>query len=267
MQFLNHDYYSNFEGAVKSGDVDLTLDLWVNEVSDLIMSDAGKVIDLLNKTGIKTEQNVSDEEIVESIITNIGNNNQLNRGISFLIAEMNGIIKKDKDWKTKVDNMGATYKILLDKSLTNSTVSGSIKNDIMKQIKSKADSKGDYKRIIFKQVVPEAAKKKKSKKAYYIIGGLLVLTAIGVGIYFYRKNKAKKALSLLVDGGSLVPTGGVNANTVIPPPIMNVTPTPIPTANAINNISTPTPMSTPNIGASNVNTSAMNVNTNASNLL
>ncbi len=252
MQFLNHDYYSNFEGAVKSGDVDLTIDLWVNEVSDLIMSDAGKVIDLLNKVGIKTESDVSDEEIVDSIMANIGINQQLNRGISFLIGEFNGMMKNDKDWKQKIDNIAATYKTLLDKALKNPTTSGSMKNDIMKQIKAKADSKGDYKRIIFKQEPPVAAVKeeevKKKKKTYYVVGTLAVLAVIGIGIYFYRKNKKAKSL-LLADGGNLgaistpimntpapvVNTGAVNSVTPIasvstPAPI-NVTPTPTPTSN------------------------------------
>ncbi len=259
MQFLNHDYYSNFEGAVKSGDVDLTIDLWVNEVSDIIMSDAGKVIDLLNKVGIKTELDVSDEEIVESIMDNIAINSKLNKGISFLIAEFNGMIK-GSDWKQKVDNVADTYKTLLDKALMNPTTSGSIKNDIMKQIKAKADAKGDYKRIIFKQVKPEAQKKKTNKKALYIIGGILVLTAIGIGIYYYRKNKRLK----LADGGSLpldvnglgtasttssIGTTGMNASTPAPTPMVNnnvgnitptaVTPTPVPT----NNVMNPTPTS------------------------
>lgn len=266
MQFLNHDYYSNFEGAIKSGDVDLTIDLWVNELSDLIMSDAGKVIDLLNKVGVKIEPNVSDEEIVEAITTNVGNNNQLNRGLSFLIAEMNGIIKNDKDWKTKVDTIAVTYKTLLDKTLVNPTMSGSIKNDIMKQIKAKADSKGDYKRVIFKQVVPEAAKNKKSKRVYYIVGGLLVLTAIGVGIYYYRKNKAKKALSLLAEGGGLNNISGGSGINPAPTNIITPTQTITPTSNVGNNISTQTP--TPNGGINNVSgMDNVNMNTNASNLL
>lgn len=255
MQFLNHDYYSNFEGAVKSGDVDLTIDLWVNEVSDIIMSDAGKVISLLNKVGIKTDENVSDEEIVENIMNNIAVNSQLNKGISFLIAEFNGIMKSGGDWKTKVDNIAATYKTLLDKALTNPTTSGSIKTDIMKQIKAKADAKGDYKRIIFKQEPPVAATKKKNRKALYIIGGLVVLAAIGIGIYYYRKNKNAKLL--LADGGNLTPlppmggtaaTGGqvntpapvissnnMNVGNVTPtiaastPAPVNVNPTPSPT--------------------------------------
>ena len=224
MQFLNHDYYSNFEGAVKSGDVDLTIDLWVNEVSDLIMSEAGKVISLLNKVGIKTEDNVSDEEIVDAIMANIGSNSQLNKGISFLIAELNGMMNNDKDWKTKVDNIAATYKTLLDKTLTNPTTSGSIKNDIMKQIKSKADAKGDYTRIIFKQEAPVAAIKKRNKKALCIVGGLIVLTAIGIGIYYYMKNKKAKSL-LSVDGGNLDPLlNGTQipiANAPIPAPVVN----------------------------------------------
>lgn len=242
MQFLNHDYYSNFEGAVKSGDVDLTIDLWVNEVSDIIMSDAGKVIDLLNKVGIKTDANVSDEEIVENIMNNIVINSQLNKGISFLIAEFNGMLKGGGDWKPKVDNIASTYKTLLDKALTNPTTSGSIKNDIMKQIKAKADAKGDYKRIIFKQVVPEAKKKKNNRTALYVIGGLVILTAIGIGIYYYRKNKKLKLMS---DGGGLTPPidglGSVPTPTNVqtPTPIAQNIPAPVVNTGSVNNVSVP----------------------------
>jgi hypothetical protein len=242
MQFLNHDFYSNFEGGVKSGDVDLTIDLWVNEVSDIIMSDAGKVISLLNKVGIKTEQDVSDEEIVENIMDNIGNNSQLNKGISFLIGEFNGIMKNDKNWKQKIDNITATYKVLLDKALKNPTTSGSIKNDIMKQIKAKADSKGDYKRIIFKQEPPVAAKKEtKKKKTYYVVGTLLVLGVIGLTVYLYKKNKKAQLLKLADGGGLPTPsiTDGLNTGATIPAPIMN-TPAPVISASNFNASVTPT---------------------------
>lgn len=245
MQFLNHDYYSNFEGAVKSGDVDLTIDLWVNEVSDLIMSDAGKVIDLLNKVGIKTEANVSDEEIVDSIMANIGNNAQLNRGISFLIGEFNSMMKNDKDWKQKVDNIAATYKTLLDKALKNPTTSGSIKNDIMKQIKAKADSKGDYKRIIFKQEPPVAAvKETKKKKTYYVVGTLAVLAVIGIGIYIYRKNKKANLLKLADGGGLPTPSITDGLGTSASSTIIN-TPAPVVNTSAVNNVTPIASVSTP----------------------
>lgn len=229
MQYINHDFYSNFEGGVKSGDTELTIDLWVNEVSDIIISDASKVVDLLNTVGIKSTLNESDEELVDKIVDNIGVNDKLNKGVSFLITEFNGIIRKQPEkGKIVADKLSSFYGKLLQKVTTDANSKGALKTDLMKQIKSKAESKGDYKRLIFKQETTEAAKKLRRKRTLYVLGGLALIGGIALTIYLIKKRKAKVdgvsgGLGNISDG--LTPT--VNPNpTFTPTPTSAITPTP-----------------------------------------
>ena len=64
MQYLSHDFFSNFEGGVNSGDVEFTIDLWVNELSDILVSKPQKIVDLLNKVGVSAKITETDEELI-----------------------------------------------------------------------------------------------------------------------------------------------------------------------------------------------------------
>ena len=58
MRYVNHNFMSNFMGGVNSKDVELTFDLWINEVSDLVIDSTDEVIALLNKTGVKADKQI-----------------------------------------------------------------------------------------------------------------------------------------------------------------------------------------------------------------
>jgi hypothetical protein len=205
---------SNFNGGVASGDVELTIDLWVNELSDLIVHSPEKVVDLLNKTKVTASKEDTNEQIIDKILNNIGNNTKLNRGISFLIGEQNNLVNKSNndDWKTNIDVISEKYQTLLKGVLDNPTLKASVKTDLMQHIKSKVESTGKNERVVFSAAVDEQ-KKKKNKTMLYVVGGVLLLTAIGVGIYLYKKHKNK----LSFEGG------GDLSKTTTPP----VTPTPV----------------------------------------
>ena len=246
MQYMNHDFYSNFEGSVDSGDVELSLDLWVNEISDLIVNDSNKVVLLLNKTNVPANITDSDEELVDKVLSNVGTNKKLNRGISFLIGEQNNLIKKESnDWREAIDNIAKTYEVVLAKFAQVPSFKASVKNDIMQHIKSKAENMSDSSgvdgsktvgRIIFKEETPDEVKTKRKKIFWWVVGGVAVLTVIGFGIHYYRKNK--KAAQLLSEGGALL-NGG---STPIPTPTVKPNPTSVAAAAAT---PTPTPTAVP----------------------
>jgi hypothetical protein len=237
---MNHDFLSNFDGSVDSGDVELSLDLWVNEISDLIVCDSKKVVDLLNKTNVPSKITDSDEELVDKILTNVGTNKKLNRGISFLIGEQNNLIKKESnDWREAIDKIANTYEVVLVKFSQIPSFKASVKNDIMQHIKSKANSSNESSgvdgsttggRIIFKEETPDEVKTKRKKIFWWVAGGVVVITAIGFGIYFYRKNK--KATELLSEGGALLNGGST--------PVSTPTVKPNPTSVASASVVTPT---------------------------
>jgi len=239
---MNHDFYSNFEGSVGSGDVELSLDLWVNEVSDLIVCDSKKVVDLLNKTNVPAKITDSDEELVDKILTNVGVNKKLNRGISFLIGEQNNLIKKESNWREVIDTIANTYEVVLAKFAQVPSLKASVKNDIMQHIKSKAvvNSSGvdgsTTGRVIFKEETPDEVKVKRKKIFWWVVGGVVVLTAIGFGIHYYRKNK--KAAELLGEGGALL--GGGSTPLPTPTPTVKPNPTSVAASSAVPTAAVPT---------------------------
>jgi hypothetical protein len=245
---MNHDFLSNFDGSVDSGDVELSLDLWVNEISDLIVIDSDKVVALLNKTNVPAKITDSDEELVDKILTNVGTNKKLNRGISFLIGEQNNLIKEESnDWREVIDKIANTYEVVLVKFSQIPSLKASVKNDIMQHIKSKANSSKESSgvdgstaggRVIFKEETPDEVKTKRKKIFWWVVGGVVVLTAIGFGIHYYRKNK--KAASLLGEGGALL-NGG---STPTPTPIPTVKPNATTVAVTAANVTAPTAVPT-----------------------
>lgn len=225
---------SNFMGGVNSKDVELTFDIWINEVSDLVIDSTDEVIALLNKTGVKAEKTDSYEQLVDKILDNISSNNLLNKGISFLIAQQNGVTpEKNKNWKQSIDSIAAKYASLLKSSLGNEKIKASIKSDLMEHIKTKSvSSKSGNAKVVMTKDTVAGKRARNIKIAKYVIGGLAVAALIYFGLDWYKKNKAMS-----------FETGGA-----IPPAIPNPTPLPNPTVPVANvNAPMPTPNPVPTV--------------------
>ena len=235
MQYLNHDFFSNFSSGADSGDSEFTTDLWVNEVADIIVLNPQSVVDLMNKVNIKSTIGESDEELVDKILDNITKNDSLNKGISFLIADQNDLTTaKDvggaTDWKAKVEKITAKYKTLLNDVLNSPSQKAKLKSNLMNQISTKAEGTSRN-RIIFISETPSTLKSINKKKVMYVIGGILLLVGAGLLYRHYQKGKLLK----------LQTGGGVPA-----------TFTPLP----VNNINIPVPVQSSVIQSTPVNISA-----------
>lgn len=224
---------ANFMGGVNSKDVELTFDLWINEVSDLVIDSTDEVIALLNKTGVKAEKTDSYEELVDKILNNINNNALLNKGISFLIAQQNGVTpEKNKNWKAAIDSIAGKYASLLKSTLGNDKIKASIKADMMEHIKTKSVSaKSGNKQVVMTKDTVSGKRARNIKIAKYVLGGLALAAVIYFGLDWYKKNKA-----MSFEGGGAIPPA-IPTPTPIPTPIM-------PVANPVVSapISTPNPM-------------------------
>jgi hypothetical protein len=222
MLYLDHDFYSNFNSGINSGDNELISDMVVNELSELIVYKTKKVIDLLNHIGIKTNEKASDEKIVDNIITNLSTNEKLNKGLAFLIAENNDATKtkqiiKGKDGKEKEvrrRTKGATVREIdsiasgimgIGASFTHKPqLQKEFKISLMKKIETKSTAVGERDR-----------KHTNNTNGKYWLLAILVVGA-SIGIYFYLKNKKKKASEgMLVDG--VEPTPEVVAPSEVAP--------------------------------------------------
>ncbi len=206
MQFLNHDFYSNFKGSVGAGDVEFSLDLWVNEVSDLVVTQTDKVIDLLDKVGISAKRSLSHEAIVDKILDNIGKNDKLNRGIAFLIGENNDLIQKDANWKDSIDKIALAYEPIMKNLSENGSLRASVKTDLMQHIKSKAEGSKTNERVVYKEDTPDQARRKHRNLMWGVLAGFAVIGLTTWAVCYYKK---KNALPL-----TMAPLPG----TVPPPP-------------------------------------------------
>jgi len=227
MLYLDHDFYSNFNASISSGDNELISDMLVNEMSELIVYKTEKILDLLNRVGIKTNENASDEKIVDNIISNMSNNVKLNKGLAFLIAESNDATKtkkivKGKDGKERemtrrskgatikeIDSISSGIVGIGDSFKYKPQLQKEFKIKLMKLIETKSNAVGERDR-----------KQTENNNGKYWLLAILVVGA-GVGIYFYLKNKKKMA-----EGGALegvAPT--VDAAPTVQAPIVEAAPT------------------------------------------
>ena len=208
MIFPYHDFYSNFTASVKSGDDTMIINMVVNELSDLVVYDTTNLVAAINKVNIKATEKLSDEELIDLILTNLPTNTNLLNAVSFLIAEYNSSINKKGDTaedslkvvKNISDGLSSVAKeIGIDKVLR-----ASVKKDIMEQIVTKSTEKGNYNRVIWKPA-------KSNKKIYVVLG-----IAAGVAVILFARYQYKKSQQATLALASL----GLGANGLpLPPPM------------------------------------------------
>lgn len=192
MIYLHSDTFSNFSSASRIDGNNLTIDLFSNELSDLIIGETPKLVDTLNKVGVKVDLKMSDEEIVDKVIEVISQDEKVVKAIGYAIADANGIISNDKSKEDLVKSIDTIVAGLTPaaKEITESAASkAATKSKIMKQIETKAKMKGNYTRTIWKS--------KKSSKAVWVIGGLVVLGVCGYIVY-KRMNKPMAVVKPLI---------------------------------------------------------------------
>jgi len=196
MIYLKHDFYSNFTDGVKSGDTDLIRDMVINEISDIIVYKPEKVIELLNTVGVKTPVNTSDERMVKNITANLNDNRKLVKGIAFLIADNNGIVKEQKNprkshnWIRSVDKITEGVETIGFNFNTKARAKVEFEQELMDAIKTKSDSLGDRKR----------RHTDNSGKNFLIF---LLIIGAGIGIYFFIKHRRKVAAKEMgIEGGA-----------------------------------------------------------------
>jgi hypothetical protein len=231
---------SNFTGSLKSGDLAMTTDILVHELSDFIVHDTKTIVHALNKAGVKVSEADSDEEIGDAIIANIGTNKTLAKALAFIIADANELINNGtpdkKKWTKTVDTI-ADGLSEIGKGIESNKVA--FKDNLIQQITTKAESKGDYKRTIL-------TKNKKSAKAvYYVMGGLAVIGLIIWVIARVQRSQLKDGLSM-ENGGVIPPIGAEGVVPALTPPIspIPVAPAPIqPVIQAAPTVTTTPPVS------------------------
>ena len=73
MIWVQHDFYKNFIQSVNSNDIDLTLDIFRSELSDLLTYQQVKLFSLFDKLKISYGKNYSYERLLDIIIRELQN--------------------------------------------------------------------------------------------------------------------------------------------------------------------------------------------------
>lgn len=92
MIYVENDFFSNFNGAVKADDDVALQGMLVDQFSNLIARRRGEVIQLFQKLGIKLSENPSNEEIVDRLVRTLPVSKKLQVGLAYLIAKDNDLL-------------------------------------------------------------------------------------------------------------------------------------------------------------------------------
>lgn len=90
MQYVEHNFFQNFDAAFKSKDAILMNDILADEIAKLITFDKARVIAALNNAKIPTDATISDTAITKLIHANIAKNDALSKNIIALMLDNNG---------------------------------------------------------------------------------------------------------------------------------------------------------------------------------
>lgn len=231
MLYLDHDFYSNFNSGVSSGDNELLSDMIANEISELIVYKSDALYSLFKKVGIKLSEKASDEKIVDTILDNLQKNVKLVKGLAFLIAENNQaskavkvVVGKDGNERrlpnnpraakvSEIDMVASGIQGIADSFKYKPQLKKEFKLKLMRTIKTKSEAVGDRKR-----------KHTSSKNGKYWLYAFLIIGA-SVGAYFYLKHRKKTAAKGMEVGGE-TPSPKVVEPVAPTPPVVETTPPP-----------------------------------------
>lgn len=204
MIYVENDFYSNFQGAVKSNDDQSLKTIFIDQLSTLIAKHRGEVLELFQKSGVRTSTNPSNEEIVNLIIQNIKINVKLRAGLSFLIAKNNDLLatavkstrKEDKSDKEKQEKINyeksadtVTY-IANSLNVLMNDLKGESLNSFKAKLQQQSNNKApNFSAQAYSKVEGETPKPKKKSNVWKWV---VVIAVVGGVYYAYKKGMFSK---------------------------------------------------------------------------
>ena len=145
MIYIEQDFYSNFTDAVKSND-DVAIGSMLSDEISRLISERKDLTDLLKKININYSEKPTNEELSDTIISNISNDHKLRVGLAYLIAKNNDIVllKKNEREKEEDENIESSKKSKTD-------VVTSISTSISTFIKSNKNNLDSFKQDIIEK--------------------------------------------------------------------------------------------------------------------
>jgi len=178
MIWVQHDLYKNFLRSFNSGDINLSLDIFRSEVSDLLTNKSNEFFALLDKLKIKHNKRQSYEELLDIVLREMKTNEVFVRGLAFLIGENNQVNKKNPkiSWIKLLDTIKRGIEQIAVYFEKNPKQEKLFRKKALDMVELKSSVIGDDNREL----------KKKDNTVLWILG----ITAIGVaGYLIYRHFK------------------------------------------------------------------------------
>jgi hypothetical protein len=197
MIWVQHDLYKNFLRSFNTGDINLSLDIFRSELSDLLTHKPNDFFSLLEKVKIKFNKKASYEEMLDIVLREMKVNEKFVRGLAFIIAQNNDVIKKNPkvSWVKLVDGVKKCIEQVADYFEQNPRNEKLFRKKTLEMVELKSSVIGDITRPI----------NKKDNTVLWIFG----LLAVGVAGYFvyrhFNKIKEDKLRAESLNGGSTKP--------------------------------------------------------------
>jgi hypothetical protein len=176
MIWIQHDFYKNFIESFDSEDIELSLDIFRSEISELLTYKSEKLFDLFKKVNIPFNKKQSYEVLLDTILREIKTNKKFVNGLAFLFGENNDIVKfhKKVSWQKLLNGIKFGIIKIADYFEKNPKSELLFKRKVLDMVGLKSSIKGDDTRVI----------KEKDNTILWFIG----LTIVGVAGYLIWRH-------------------------------------------------------------------------------
>lgn len=171
----------NFSASQKYGDDELTRDVLLNQVADLIVHNRNEVVNLLNDkhVGLSVPQNASDKVLIKKLLDNAQSNEMLSKGLAFLMVQQMEMGESHAGGGDPISAVADTIK----------SISGNIANKQNQKLQ-KQQNQADITKMILSKRQDEAKGKSRTKLILLITAGAIVLIIGGIYAWKYFKTPA-----------------------------------------------------------------------------
>lgn len=175
MIWVQHDLYKNFLKSFKIGDMNMSLDIFRSEISDLLTHKTDDFFMLLDKIKIKHKKKQSFEELLDIVLREIKKNEKFVRGLAFLIGQNNDVVGKNPkvNWVKLIDGIKKGIEQIANYFEQNPRMEKLFRKKTLEMVELKSSVIGDITRPI----------NKKDNTVLWVFG----LIAVGVAGYFIYK--------------------------------------------------------------------------------
>ena len=213
---MENNFHNELSNFVKTRDVNNANRVILNELAKALVKDKESYVEVLRSSGVNVYDGATEDQLIDSFVTNAPNNKQLILGMAYLVNHRNQTVNFDGESEVSDSGVKDAYKVMDEYYNAGGAWAGAVKSiaDVGGQIGGKVmdaqafkkrgastqlaqqtQARRDLMQSVIAQKQNESSEKLKQQgqtKKYLIIGGITVAALlIGVGIYMAIKNKNK----------------------------------------------------------------------------